>query len=114
MRAAALTLLSAAALAGAQSDSDPYGIVVVEKVDPEAFNGRSNQTINVYVSEDYQNPEILGEVSTLYFIYPWYTYFCFAIREDGTYYNDEYFGIDKALHLSDDNVVVGSISCRVE
>ncbi|KAI0532663.1 hypothetical protein GGR58DRAFT_522615 [Xylaria digitata] len=114
MRAAALILLFTAALAGAQSQSDPYGIVVVEKVDPEAFKGCSNQTINVYVSEDYQNPEILGEVSKLYFIYPWYTYFCFAIREDGTYYNDDYFGIDKPLQLSEGNVVVGSISCRLE
>ncbi|RWA13798.1 hypothetical protein EKO27_g1288 [Xylaria grammica] len=112
MRASALALLSAAALASAQDG--PYGIIVVEKVDPEAFNGRSNSTVNVYLTEAYENPEILGEVSTLYQIYPWYSYFCFAYKPDGTAYSDDWFGTGKPLHLSSENVPVSSIQCNAE
>ncbi|KAI0409205.1 hypothetical protein F4802DRAFT_545837 [Xylaria palmicola] len=108
MRAAALALLPAAALASAAFDP---AIIVVEK---SLCNRYVNTTIEVHPEYDFADPEILNQVSSLYEIGPEYTYFCFAYKPDGTFYNDEYFGLDKPLHLSTNNVVVQAITCRVE
>ncbi|KAF2965741.1 hypothetical protein GQX73_g7825 [Xylaria multiplex] len=108
MRAAALTLLSAASLAAAAFDP---AIIVVEK---SLGNAYQNTTIEVSPENDYANAEVLNQVSSLYQVGPDYTYFCFAYKPDGTFYSDEWFGLGKPLHLSTNNVVVQAITCRVE
>ncbi|GAW13451.1 hypothetical protein EKO27_g3908 [Xylaria grammica] len=108
MRAAAFTLISAAALASAQSKP---AVIVVEK---SLGNAYQNTTIEVSPTSDYSNPEVLNQVSSLYQIGPEFTYFCFAYNPAGEFYSDEYFGLGKPLHLSTNNVVVQAITCRVE
>ncbi|KAI0516904.1 hypothetical protein F5B22DRAFT_646251 [Xylaria bambusicola] len=108
MRAAALSLLSAVGLASAQVQN---ATIVVEK---SLGNAYQNTTISFSPVYDYENPEILNQVSSLYQIGPEYTYFCFATRPDGTKYSDEWFGIGKPLRLSTNNVVVKTISCYLE
>ncbi|KAI0193116.1 hypothetical protein F4808DRAFT_361922 [Astrocystis sublimbata] len=108
MRASFLTFLSAAAVATAQSRD---AVIVVEK---SLGNRYVNTTVQFPPTMDYVNDEVLGQVSSLYQIGPEFTYFCFAIKPDGTFYNEEYFGLDKPLHLSTNNVVVAAISCRIE
>ncbi|KAI1742960.1 hypothetical protein F4680DRAFT_388436 [Xylaria scruposa] len=108
MRATVLTLLSAAAVAKAAFDP---AIIVVEK---SLGNAYQNTTVEVHPEYDFSDPEILNQVSSLYQIGPEYTYFCFAYKPDGTFYNDEWFGLGKPLHLSTNNVVVQAITCRVE
>ncbi|KAI1364034.1 hypothetical protein F5Y08DRAFT_308095 [Xylaria arbuscula] len=108
MRAAALTLLSVAGLASAQITP---ATIIVEK---SLGNAYQNTTIEVHPEYDFEDAEILNQVSSLYEVGPEYTYFCFAIKPDGTFYNEEYFGLDKPLHLSTNNVVVKAITCRIE
>ncbi|KAI0861263.1 hypothetical protein F4860DRAFT_524394 [Xylaria cubensis] len=108
MRNAVLTLLSAAAVAKA---AIAPAIIVVEK---SLGNAYQNTTVEVHPEYDFSDPAILSQVSSLYQIGPEYTYFCFAYKPDGTFYNDEYFGLGKPLRLSTNNVVVQAITCRIE
>ncbi|KAI0433132.1 hypothetical protein F5Y09DRAFT_97876 [Xylaria sp. FL1042] len=109
MRAAALTFISAAV--GFASAAITPATIVVEK---SLGNAYQNTTIEVHPEYDFTDAEVLNQVSSLYQVGPEYTYFCFAYKPDGTFYNDEYFGIDKPLHLSTNNVVVKAITCRIE
>lgn len=108
MRAAVLSLLSAASLASAAITP---ATIVVEK---SLGNAYQNTTIEVHPENDFVDDAILNQVSTLYQIGPEYTYFCFAYKPDGTFYSDEWFGLDKPLRLSTNNVVVKAITCRIE
>ncbi|KAI0115613.1 hypothetical protein GGR51DRAFT_503569 [Nemania sp. FL0031] len=108
MRTSALTLISAAAVA--QAAITPATIVVEKSLG----NGYQNTTVEVHPEYDFTDPEVLNQVSSLYQIGPEYTYFCFAYKPDGTFYSDDYFGLDKPLHLSTNNVVVQAITCRIE
>ncbi|KAH8159932.1 hypothetical protein CIB48_g8310 [Xylaria polymorpha] len=109
MRATVLTLLSAAAVA--KADLKP-AIIVVEK---SLGNAYQNTTVEVPIQYDgFSDPEILNQVSSLYQIGPEYTYFCFASKPNGELYSDEWFGLNKPLHLSTNNVVVKAIICAAE
>ncbi|TGJ87864.1 hypothetical protein E0Z10_g950 [Xylaria hypoxylon] len=110
MRASTLTLLSAATLASAAFED---ANIVVER-SLGCGKGYENTTVQVSIEHDYANPEILNQVSSLYQVDAEYTYFCFAYKPDGSFYSDEWFGLDKPLHLSTKNVVVEAITCRVE
>ncbi|KAI0968336.1 hypothetical protein F4678DRAFT_442757 [Xylaria arbuscula] len=110
MRATALTLLSAAARL-ASAEITP-GTIVVEKF--LCNSTYQNTTILVHPEYDFNDTKILNQVSSLYQIAPEYSYFCFAYKPDGTFYSDDWFGIDKPLHLSKHNVVVQAITCRIE
>ncbi|KAI1812340.1 hypothetical protein GGS20DRAFT_28368 [Poronia punctata] len=91
----------------------PPAIVVVERA---VGCGRyENTTVEVYIEDDdYADPEVLSQVSTLYQIAT--TNMCIAYMPDGTtpYNNADYFTIGKPLHLSRGNVVVSRINCNVE
>ncbi|KAI0436481.1 hypothetical protein F4803DRAFT_542104 [Xylaria telfairii] len=108
MRTTLLTILSAAAVAKAAFEP---ATIVVEK---SLGNAYQNTTIEVSVEHDFADPEILNQVSSLYQIGPEYTYFCFAYKPNGEFYSDEWFGLNKPLRLSTNNVVVKAITCRVE
>ncbi|GAP90860.1 hypothetical protein SAMD00023353_5500410 [Rosellinia necatrix] len=118
MRAtASLTLLSAAAglasaaLKPAIAAMEKPAIIVVEK---SLGNAYRNTTVEVHPEYDFEDAAVLDQVSTLYQVGPEYTYFCFAYRPDGAFYSDDWFGLDKPLRLSTNNVVVKAITCRVE
>ncbi|KAI8944188.1 hypothetical protein F4801DRAFT_595134 [Xylaria longipes] len=109
MRASVLTLLSAAAVAKAAIEP---AIIVIEK---SLGNRYQNVTaVEVHAEYDFTDPELLNQVSSLYQIGPDVPYFCFAYKPDGTFYSDEWFGLDKPLRLSTNNVVVKAITCRLE
>lgn len=108
MRASVLAFLSAAAITANATPITP-ATIIVEKAGP---NGFENTTIEVSPEHDFDDPAFLSEVTSLYELDT--EYFCFAYKPDGDFYDDEYFGIDKPLHISDTNVVVAAVTCRIE
>ncbi|KAI0200479.1 hypothetical protein F4808DRAFT_429001 [Astrocystis sublimbata] len=111
MRSSVLSLLSVAALAAA--DITP-GHIVIESATGNACQPLSNITVDVHIEHDFMDTSVLKRVTSLYQVDAEYTYFCFGIKPDGTFFSDNYFGLDMPLHLSDTGVELAGITCRVE